>query len=135
MKNGEDERTLTTQLNITGWVILGVLTTFSVFYLPLEASLGVAVGGLMVTLNLSLLQRVVYKASAPGSKVTPGQVLPKYYLRFLATLAVLFILISQNVVHPLGLLLGLSVFFLDVMSVVLMLSLKLVYKTITKEAV
>ncbi|MFH1139257.1 MAG: ATP synthase subunit I [Pseudomonadota bacterium] len=135
MINGQDERKLVTRLNSTGWVILAVLTTVSVSFFPLEASLGVAMGGLLVTVNLSLLHRLVFKASEPGSRITPGMVLPKYYLRFAATLALLFILISQNLVHPLGLLLGLSVFFLDVMGVVLLLSLKLVYQTITKEAV
>lgn len=135
MISGQDERKLVTRLNSTGWIIMAVLTTVSVLYLPLEVSLGVAVGGLMVTVNLTLLHRLVFKASEPGSRVTPKNVLPKYYLRFLATLAILFVLISQNLVNPLGLLLGLLVFFLDVMGVVLALSLKLVYQTITKEAV
>jgi hypothetical protein len=63
-------------------------------------------------------------------------VLPKFYLCFLTTAAILFVLISRHLVNELGLLLGLSVFIAAVFLVVARLAGRILYRTIIlKEAV
>lgn len=133
--SGGEERDLVFRLNLNGWVVLFALILTSLVFLSLEMTAGVVVGGLLVTVNLQLLHRAVSRALNPGRRVTPQSVLPKFYLCFLATGMIIFILISQHLVNGLGLLLGLSVFLLDVFLVVAHLAGKIVYKTITKEAV
>ena len=133
--SGQEERDLVIRLNLYGWVIFCALVLTSLVYLPLDITVGVIVGGLLVTVNLYLLQRVVTRALRLGARVTPKSVLPRYYLCFLVTCLIIFIFISQHLVNGLGLLLGLSVFVLNVFLVAIELTAKIVYKTVTKEAV
>jgi hypothetical protein len=133
--SGQEERELVLRLNINGWVIFLAMTVASVVYLPSEITMGVFLGGLLVAVNLSLLHRAVARALQPGNRVTPQSILPKFYLCFFATVTIIFVLISQNLVDELGLLLGLSVFILNVFFIVIPLAGKIVYRTITKEAV
>jgi hypothetical protein len=131
----QDERNLVFQLHFNGWVMMAALTITSLLVLPADVTTGVFAGGLLVAVNLTLLKRLVYKALAKGSRVTPKNALPKFYFCFAMTVIIIFILISQHMVNVLGLLLGLAVFLLDVFWVVIQLAGRIVYKTITKEAV
>jgi len=133
--NGQEERDLVLRLKVNGWVIMLALSLASLVYLPSDMTAGVIIGGLLVTINLHLLQRAVNRALTPGSRITPKNILPKFYLCFLATAAILFLMISQHLVHELGLLLGLSVFLWNLLILVIHLAGKIVYKTLMKEAV
>jgi hypothetical protein len=133
--SGQEERDLVLRLNINGWVIFLAMALTSLVYLPREITIGVFLGGLLVAINLSFLHRAVVRALEPGNRVTPKSILPKFYLCFLATVGVIFVLISQHLVDGLGLLMGLSVFILNVFFIVIHLAGKIVYRTITKEAV
>ena len=95
------------------WLLLviggmaAVLTTSMPFYL------GVVSGGLIVAVNFHLLKRTVTKTicaaavSGQGRYLT-GRILVKYFIRFAVSGMIIFWLISQHIVHPLGLLAGLS---------------------------
>ena len=133
--SGEIERNLVHRLNLYGWIILLAMSGASAAVLPPRVATGVFVGALIVAVNLLLLRRVVRKALAPGSKVTPKSVLPKYYLTFALTALVIFILISQRVVNELGLLLGLAGFAINVFIVVFQEMGKIILKQLSKEAV
>ncbi|MBW2622841.1 MAG: hypothetical protein JRD68_08025 [Deltaproteobacteria bacterium] len=61
--------------------------------------------------------------------------LPKYYLRFLVTVLIIFVLVSQHLVSGLGLILGLSTFFLTIVSVLFSELGTVLYRKIIKEAV
>lgn len=115
------------------WIVLAVLTVFSLIYLPFEITVSVVIGGLLVTVNLLLFHRVLSRALAPGSKVTPQNVLVKYYLRFLGTVLIIFILVSQHLVNGLGLILGLSTFILTIFLVLFSELGTVLYRKITKE--
>jgi hypothetical protein len=117
------------------WIILVVLTAFSLLCLPVDITVGVVIGGLLVTVNLLLFHRVLSRALAPGSDVTPKKVLTKYYLRFLVTVLIIFILVSQHLVNGLGLILGLSTFFLTIVTVLFSEMGTVIYRKIIKEAV
>jgi len=70
---------------------------------------GVFFGGLLVTVNFHLLARTLKKALTPPYLSSHNVVLAKYYMRFIASGVIIFILITGHFVHPLGLIVGLSV--------------------------
>jgi hypothetical protein len=135
VKANREEQTLVTHLNLAGWIFLLSVGLVCVAACPLEITASAMIGGMLVMVNLHFLKRVVTRASAQGSRVRPQSVLPKYYLMFALTVAVIFILISQHMVNPLGFLLGLAVFVMAVFTVVGYWACRIIYKTITKEAV
>ena len=79
-----------------------------------EAGETIILGGLIVAINFHLLNHTLKKMFQPdvvkerGHSVV-GNVLVKYYIRFAVSGAIIFLLISKHIVHPLGLLAGLSV--------------------------
>lgn len=81
-----------------------------------HSALSVVVGGAIALVNYRLLERTVRRALLPvGQQKVMGRVLVRYYLRFAATAVVLFFLVRQGWVEPLGLLAGLSVVVLTIM--------------------
>ncbi|MFH1092319.1 MAG: ATP synthase subunit I [Pseudomonadota bacterium] len=130
-----EERNLVFLLNINGWAVFVALALTSLVFLSRNVTLGVVVGGLIVTLNLQLLHRYAKRALTPGSHVTLLGALLKYYLRFAVTILFIVLIMSQDLVHPLGLLLGLSVFILDIFILALQATGRHIYHTISKEAV
>ena len=70
---------------------------------------GVLFGGLLVTVNFHLLARTLKKALTPPYLSSHNAVLAKYYMRFIASGIIIFILIAGHFVNPLGLIVGLSV--------------------------
>ena len=96
------------------WLILTVGGAVGLIMTPLNVALGIILGGLIVAVNFHMLKRTLKKMFTPevvsekGRSVV-GNVLAKYYFRFLISAGLIFVLISKHIVHPLGLLAGLSV--------------------------
>lgn len=133
--SGLVERRTVLRLNVFAWIVFLAFTVSSFIHLPFEVSLGVLIGGLLVVVNLALLQVFARRALSPGAKVKIGPVLFKYYASFLATLVVIFVLMLGGFVNQTGLLIGLSVFAIALFAVAAHLAAVIVYKTIVKEAV
>ncbi len=112
------------------WVLLAGATAAAALLAPLDFALGVLSGGLIVTINFHLLARTLQRALKPPHLASHHAVLAKYYLRFIASGFVIFLLIAGGVVNPLGLVIGLSVV---VMSIILA-TIREVKKIIFKEA-
>ena len=99
----------------SNWFIFCVATLFAFINTPLNFALGIFCGGLIVTLNFQALKFTLRRAFKNSSEVaSKGRsihhgVLIKYYLRFILSGVMLFLLISKNIVDPLGLVAGLSV--------------------------
>lgn len=96
------------------WLLFVVGTGLAFINTPQKFALGILCGGLIVTLNFHLLKRTLSKAFRPVAVLAKGRsilfsVLAKYYIRFLISGVMIFLLISRNIVDPLGLLAGLSV--------------------------
>ena len=113
------------------WVILAGATMAGIAVAPPDFALGILSGGLIVTVNFYLLARTLRRALTPPHLESHNAVIAKYYLRFLASAFVIFLLIAGGVVNPLGLVIGLSVV---VMSIILA-TIREVKKIIFKEAV
>ena len=76
---------------------------------PRVFAFGVFAGGLIVTLNFHMLGRTLKKALTPPHLSSHNVVLVKYYIRFIISGVLIFLLISNRLVDPIGLFLGLSV--------------------------
>lgn len=113
--NQPDQARMIHTLWLAAAVSLGVITLGAIIFAPWNQVLSVVVGGLITLVNFKLLQRTILGSLRPGKASSPlASVLIKYYLRFLATCVVLFVLISTGAVEPLGLLVGLSVVVISV---------------------
>lgn len=131
---GQEERSLVARLRLNSWIIFLAMTMAALTGLPAEVAWGVIIGNLIVTVNVMFLKRAVYRTLDAG-RVKPTRVLPKFYLCFAATVLILFVLISQQLVHSLGLLLGLSSFCVNVFLIMVQEMGKTLYKYFSKEAV
>ena len=81
---------------------------------PMKFALGVILGGLIVAVNFHLLRNTLKNMFQPEVVSEQGRsvvsnILVKYYIRFAVSGTIIFLLISKHIVHPLGLLAGLSV--------------------------
>jgi hypothetical protein len=92
---------------------------------------GIIFGGLIVTINFHLLAHTLNKALRPKQLTSPNVVLIKYYIRFIISGVIIFLLISQQVVNPIGLFIGLSV----VVASIILATMVEIKKLFFKEAV
>ena len=99
----------------TNWVLFFLASISGVVILPPDFSRGIIFGGLIVTINFHLLYRTLKKAFRPSRLSSHRVVLAKYYIRFLISGAIIFVLISGHYVDPLGLIIGLSVVVASIM--------------------
>jgi hypothetical protein len=115
------------------WLVLILVAMVSVMITATPFYLGVVAGGLIVAVNFHLLKRTIEKDIRPekvmekGRSLT-GRVLIKYYIRFVVSGLLIFLLISNHVVHPLGLLTGLSVVVASVFLVTVLVVTRLYFK-------
>jgi hypothetical protein len=112
-------------------VLFGVASMMGFGLLSRQFALGIFSGGLLVTINFHLLAKTLKKALTPPHLASHNLVLIKYYLRFLASGFIIFLLIACHIVHPVGLVIGLSIV---VFSIILATACE-VTKLIFKEAV
>ena len=113
------------------WVLFFIAGLTGLFFMPPDFAMGIICGGLIVTINFHLLYRTLKKAFRPPHLASSRVILGKYYMRFIASGIIIFILISEHFVNPLGLFIGLS---LVVMSITIA-TVRELTKYIFKEAV
>ena len=113
------------------WILCGVASILGFIFLPLDVACGILFGGLLVTVNFHLLAKTLKNALTPPHLASHNMILAKYYLRFLVSGFIIFVLIAGHIVHPVGLVIGLS---LVVFSIILATICE-VKKLIFKEAV
>lgn len=115
----------------SNWFLFAAVSILGLFVFPPDFSRGIIFGGLIVTINFHILARTLRKALTPPYLASHTTVLAKYYIRFVISGIILFILISQHVVNPIGLFIGLSV----VVASIMLATLSELTKIIFKEAV
>ena len=93
----------------TNWILYCAASLIGIWLAPVHFALGIIFGGLIVTVNFHLLSRTLKKSFSPPFVASHHTILAKYYLRFIASGVIIFFLIRQQIVHPLGLFIGLSV--------------------------
>lgn len=103
------ERRLLRFIVWTNWIIFCAVTVSGFIMAPGPFAWGILAGGLIVTINFHLLYRSLRRALTPPHLADTRVVLGKYYIRFLVSALIIFVLIADDYVNPLGLIIGLSV--------------------------
>lgn len=116
---------------LTNWLLLAVSGVMGFLATPPDFALGILAGGLIVTINFHLLYRTLKRSLTPPHIASQNVVLVKYYIRFILSAVIIFILISNGYVEPLGLLIGLSI----VVASIMLGTIREITKLISKEAV
>ena len=102
------------------WIIAILLGAISGLTLPFFAAKSVFIGGLLANISYLLLKRDL-KDFLQGKLIRSGKAEQaktrfyiKYYIRLSGLSLIVYWLISQHVVHPLGLLVGMSAIVLSI---------------------
>ena len=127
----ETQNRLINFIRRSNWVLFAVTSVAGFIFAPVNFALGILCGGLIVTLNFHMLSRTLKRALTPPNLASHNVVLAKYYIRFIISGIIIFVLIAGRVVNPLGLILGLSV----VVASIMLATLFEVKHLICKEAV
>ncbi|MBU4344616.1 MAG: ATP synthase subunit I [Desulfobacteraceae bacterium] len=94
---------------VTNWTLFSVASIVGLILSPPHFAMGIIFGGLIVTINFHLLYRTLKKALTPPHLASLWVVLSKYYIRFIVSALIIFVLISRRYVDPIGLFIGLSI--------------------------
>ena len=112
----------------SNWVLFGVTSTLGFAFLSSRVGLGIFFGGMLVTINFHLLAKTLKKALTPPHLASHNLVLAKYYLRFLVSGFIILLLIASHIVHPIGLVVGLSIVVFSIILVTACEVMKLIFK-------
>ena len=118
-------------VNLANWILFSFATLIGLYFMPSDFTAGIICGGLIVTVNFHLLYRTLKKAFSPPHLASTRVILGKYYIRFIISGLIIFVLISEHFVDPLGLFVGLSV----VVASIMIATLRELTKYIFKEAI
>jgi hypothetical protein len=106
---------LLTFVTRANWLVFAVVSVAGFVLGTPDMLWGILFGGLIVTINFHLLSRTLKKSLKPSNLTSHNVILAKYYVRFILSGFIIFILISGHYVHPLGLFIGLSVVVASIM--------------------
>ena len=115
----------------TNWILFFIASIIGLVLLPRDFASGIVFGGLIVTINFHLLNRTLKKAFKPSRLKSHNVILAKYYVRFLISGFIIFVLISGHYVDPLGLFIGLSVVVVSIILATMCELTKLILKEAT----
>ena len=115
----------------SNWILLVSISLIGLLAASPAFARGMIFGGLIVTVNFHLLSKTLKKALRPQRLTSPNAILFKYYIRFIISGVIIFLLIHQQVVNPIGLFVGLSV----VVASITLATMVEVKKHLFKEAV
>jgi hypothetical protein len=113
------------------WTLLLMAGVIGYIATSIDFTMGIIAGGLIVTINFHLLYRTLKRSLTPSRLQSPKVVIAKYYIRFFISGLIIIFLITQKIVNPLGLFIGLSV----VVASIFLATLCEINKLICKEAV
>ncbi len=127
----ESQKRILNFVTRANWILFVITSAVGfIMFAPVFAG-GIFCGGLIVTLNFHMLARTLRSALTPPHLSSHNVIIAKYYLRFIASGFIIFVLIAGRIVHPVGLVIGLSI----VVFSIILASVLEVKKLIFKEAV
>jgi hypothetical protein len=126
-----DWKTLYSHLSTRNWFILLLMSSISFFVMSNSLTLGIILGGLVIIVNFNILQHTVHSAFSPEGIMTGKMtVIFKYYMRLLALGVIIYMLITNGWVDPVGLAIGLSTVVISIIS----FGISRAWKTFSTEA-
>jgi ATP synthase I chain len=98
-------------LKSLNWTILLILSSVSYVLMGNAFTAGVILGGFLIIANFNVLQRTITRAFGADGVfwANKGAIVGKYYLRLAVLGILIYLLIRQKWVNPVGLAVGLSV--------------------------
>ena len=109
------EEKLLRRIELVNVILMGLLPLGAWVLVSAEAALGVLLGAAIVSVSFRVLKWQLNKAfRTPGKLPQKGQVFASYYLRYLATLFLVFVGIYYGWADPIAFLVGLSVVVLSI---------------------
>lgn len=96
-------------ITYTNWILFFVASILGFVISPPAFAKGIFFGGLIVTINFHMLSRTLKNALTPPHLSSYNAILAKYYVRFVVSGIIIFILIAKGYVNPIGLIIGLSI--------------------------
>ncbi|MEE4601486.1 MAG: ATP synthase subunit I [Desulfobacteraceae bacterium] len=112
----------------TNWILFAAASIIGFLLFPANYARGLFFGGLLVTVNFHLLARTLRTALTPPHLSSHNVVIAKYFLRFIVSGFIIFVLIAGHFVHPVGLIIGLSVVVFSIILATLREFTKLIFK-------
>ncbi len=105
-------------LRTQNWIILLILGSASFFLMSSTFTLGIILGGLIIIANFNVFQHTIRSAfSSDGvMRANNMSIIAKYYFRLLALGLIIFFLITNGWVDPVGLAVGLSTVVISIVS-------------------
>lgn len=127
-----DWERLSGTLKALNWVVLFFLGLSSYCFLHGSFTLGIIAGGLSMIANFALLERTILRAFSTGGAphINKGAIIGKYYLRLAGLGVVIYLLLRQHLVDPVGLSIGLSTVTISIVGI----GIFMLRKTYSKEA-
>lgn len=96
-------------ITYTNWILFFIASILGFVISPPAFAKGIFFGGLIVTINFHMLSRTLKNALTPPHLSSYNVILAKYYVRFVVSGIIIFILIAKGYVNPIGLIIGLSI--------------------------
>ena len=124
----EIQRRIIKFVTCANWILFVAASTIGIIISTPAFAGGIFFGGLIVTANFHMLARTLRSALTPPHLASHNAVIAKYYLRFIASGFVIFILIAGHLVDPIGLVIGLSIVVFSIMLATLREATKLIFK-------
>jgi hypothetical protein len=113
------------RLEITNWIILAALLLMGLLFGSTRFCLGILCGGLISVVNFHWLYRNLRSVFAHHGDRAGKALMVRYYIRLALNALVLYWVISGNLVDVIGLVIGLSVVFMNIVfTTILVLSKK-----------
>lgn len=113
------------RLEITNWIILAVMLVIGLTLASTRFNLGILCGGLISVVNFHWLYRNLQSVFTHHINRAGKAIMVRYYIRLALTALVLYWVISGGLVDVIGLVIGLSVVFMNiVLTTILVLSKK-----------
>jgi hypothetical protein len=122
------QKRILTFVTRSNWILFLAASVLGFMLLPTNFAKGVLFGGLLVTVNFHLLAGTLRKALTPPHLASHNLVIAKYFLRFIGSGFIIFVLIAGKFVNPVGLVIGLSVVVISIMLATLCEITKLFFK-------
>lgn len=105
----EIQRRLIKFITRTNWILFFIAGILGFVISSPAFAKGIFFGGLIVTINFHMLSRTLKNALTPPHLSSYNVILAKYYVRFVVSGIIIFILVAKGYVNPIGLIIGLSI--------------------------
>ena len=115
------------KIQMINWLTLLTLSSLSFLIMSARFTTGVILGGIVIIANFNVLQHTICGAFSAGGAIRSSNkmvIIVKYYLRLLALGVIVYLLIANGGVEPVGLAVGLSTVVFGIMVLGIHMALK-----------